>query len=95
MQLTTLLQLLLRTRELSEAPDEGLLGQLRALERKMGFVLTLVRVAQSSCLLTGCSSTHPQFKASVWAAINDRKPVAEDEHSYDEDESGLDRTVTR
>ncbi|KAF8469915.1 DASH complex subunit Dad3-domain-containing protein [Gautieria morchelliformis] len=67
--------LLLKTRELSETPDEALLGQLRTLERKLGLVLTL-------------------FKASVWAAINDRQPVTEDDDSYGEDES-LDRTVMR
>ncbi|KAF8517595.1 DASH complex subunit Dad3-domain-containing protein [Hysterangium stoloniferum] len=69
--------LLHRTRELSEAPDQALLGQLRVLERKLGLVLTL-------------------FKASVWAAINDKQAVEEEEegYSYDEDETGYDRTVT-
>jgi DASH complex subunit DAD3 len=48
-------QLLLKTRELSEAPDEALLGQLRTLERKMGLVLTLVRtVLMSTCQLFRC-----------------------------------------
>jgi len=71
--------MLLRTRELSEAPDQALLGQLRVLERKLGLVLTL-------------------FKASVWAAINDKQPAEDEDYSYDEDESrygDLDRTVTR
>ncbi|KAF8584076.1 hypothetical protein K439DRAFT_1170621 [Ramaria rubella] len=68
--------LLLKTRELSEAPDKALLGQLRTLERKMGLVLTL-------------------FKASVWAAINDKQAVEEQESSYDEDDSTFDRTVMR
>jgi len=70
--------LLHRTRELSEAPDQALLGQLRVLERKLGLVLTL-------------------FKASVWAAINDKQAAEEDdeeEYPYDEDESGYNRTVT-
>jgi len=64
-----LLQLLLKTRELSEAPDEGLLGQLRTLERKMGLVLTLVRAALMSfdqllrCFPT--SSKHPYGQLSM------------------------------
>lgn len=35
-------QLLTMTRELCEAPDQAMLGKLRELERKFGFVLTLV-----------------------------------------------------
>ncbi|KIJ44200.1 hypothetical protein M422DRAFT_168629 [Sphaerobolus stellatus SS14] len=59
--------LLNRTRELSEAPDQALLEQLRVLERKLGLVLTL-------------------FKASVWAAINDRQAAAE-EAAFQEERS--------
>lgn len=40
-----LLQLISETRRVSEAPDEKMLKQLRALEVKMGLVLTLVRVS--------------------------------------------------
>ena len=35
-------KLIVQTKRLSEAPDEGLLERLRVLEHKMGFVLTLV-----------------------------------------------------
>jgi DASH complex subunit DAD3 len=37
------LQLVIKTRALSETPDEAMLKRLRILERKMGLVLTLVR----------------------------------------------------
>lgn len=88
-----LLQLLLKTRELDEAPDEALLGQLRTLERKMGLVLTLVRIDFVSSIQL--SNVFSQFKASVWAAINDKQAVAEDDYSYDEDDSSMDRTIIR
>jgi hypothetical protein len=38
------LQLVIQTRTLSETPDEAMLKRLRILERKMGLVLTLVRI---------------------------------------------------
>lgn len=39
------MQLISETRRVSEAPDEKMLKQLRALEVKMGLVLTLVRLS--------------------------------------------------
>lgn len=57
-------QMTSQTRKLSEAPDETLLACLRVLERKMGLVLTLVRMMLcSTCSLTDrvfilCSSKH-------------------------------------
>ena len=44
-----ILQLIAETRRVSEAPDEKMLKQLRALEVKMGLVLTLVCVLSLSC----------------------------------------------
>ena len=38
------LQLVAKTRQLGQEPDEKLLSELRVLERKMGLVLTLVRL---------------------------------------------------
>jgi hypothetical protein len=38
------MQLVAKTRQLSQEPDEKLLSELRVLERKMGLVLTLVRL---------------------------------------------------
>ena len=38
------MQLVSQTRALSETPDEAMLKRLRILERKMGLVLTLVRI---------------------------------------------------
>ena len=64
---------------MSEAPDEKMLEQLRALEMKMGLVLTLVRLSTNDGVeppLNICAPTIPQFKASVWAVINEQ-PVAD------------------
>ena len=68
---------------MSEAPDEKMLKQLRALEVKMGLVLTLVR--PTSCM---CHERFPtpsraarQFKASVWAVINEQ-PMADMSGAY-------------
>jgi len=38
-------QLIARTRQLSEGPDQDLLERLRVLERKMGLVMTLFKVS--------------------------------------------------
>ena len=72
-------QLIAETRRVSEAPDEAMLGQLRELEVKMGLVLTLVRyplpivfvrVGTALTMSTTCAAA--QFKASVWAVINEQ-----------------------
>ena len=57
-------QLVIQTRTLSETPDVAMLKRLRILERKMGLVLTLVRVALDAYLssfdaLGTRSSRHP------------------------------------
>lgn len=65
------------TRRLSEAPDETLLTRLRALEMKMGLVLTLVR-AETRLPRGACADClWLQFKASVWAVINEQEVVGE------------------
>lgn len=45
------MQLVSQTRSLSETPDEAMLKRLRILERKMGLVLTLVRVTRAAAVL--------------------------------------------
>lgn len=68
---------------MSEAPDEKMLKQLRALEVKMGLVLTLVRSALHLYFEWCPTRSHPmqQFKASVWAVINEQ-PIADMSGTY-------------
>lgn len=80
------MQLISETRRVSEAPDEKMLKQLRALEVKMGLVLTLVRLSTNDEVeppLNVCVPTIQQFKASVWAVINEQ-PVADMSGGYSE-----------
>ena len=75
---------------MSEAPDETMLKQLRALEVKMGLVLTLVcgvHCGQSSVDIWSWLS---QFKASVWAVINEQ-PLADMSGAYTD--SNADDTI--
>lgn len=82
-----IIQLIVETRRVSEAPDEKMLKQLRALEVKMGLVLTLVRLSTNDDeveqSLNVCVPTIQQFKASVWAVINEQ-PMADMSGGYSE-----------
>ena len=80
------MQLISETRRVSEAPDEKMLKQLRALEVKMGLVLTLVRFSTNDGVgppLNMCPRVIQQFKASVWAVINEQ-PMADMSGGYSE-----------
>lgn len=56
-----------KSRLLTQQP---LLANLRTLEKKMGLVLTLVRISSTRCLpILMCPI---KFKASVWGVINEQ-----------------------
>ena len=58
-------------KELTHEQDQAaLIGQLRVLEKKMGFVMTLVRLALFTVAMW--SLTRLQFRASAWGVINER-----------------------
>ncbi|GJJ12320.1 hypothetical protein Clacol_006561 [Clathrus columnatus] len=92
-------QLLTITRQLSNAPDETMLKKMRELERKFGFVLTLVRVTLKSFGTWNAEEMMSfQFKASVWAAINDKQTAQEEEEDEEEESYGdqtYEQTITR
>lgn len=81
------MQLVAMTRKMSEGPDQTLLAQLRVLERKMGLVLTLVRIPFAHFFRT-LDSLWLQYKASVWAVINEQ-PAPETSGSYVDDTADL------
>ena len=66
---TPSLQVNQKTRLLSEQPDKVMLTKLRILEKKMGIVLTLV-CTHFLPLSLSLLFSFQQFKASVWAVIN-------------------------
>ena len=78
----SLSQLTAQTRRLRDAPEKTLHERLRALEMKMGLVLTLVS-RELVCSQKGADNAHDhtlQFKASVWAVINEQPAVDESQY---------------